>query len=228
MRHYWKWRQALHSMLGVITLIFTIAGALIILKYVGWTFYFTTWHNVAGTVFMGLCSLLCIGGIFVLTIKRYCDYEWATKSMLRISSLHKYLGYFVILTVQVAVCTGITRIILLGDKSKQTWVALVAGNLAFFFGALAIGEYYYQKRQATQILFKSLLEIQVGMSRSQFDTLVARGEQLVILDNLVLNVKEFINVHPGGKFVMRHTIGTDISKYFFGGYSLEGNLAGVA
>ena len=27
--------------------------------------------------------------------------------------------------------------------------------------------------------------------------------------------------HPGGKFVIEHNIGRDISKFFFGGYSLE-------
>ena len=30
--------------------------------------------------------------------------------------------------------------------------------------------------------------------------------------------------HPGGRFALRHNIGRDISKFFYGGYSLEGNL----
>jgi cytochrome b involved in lipid metabolism len=64
----------------------------------------------------------------------------------------------------------------------------------------------------------------VSITRDQFETLLKRGEQLMILDDLVLNVSQFINVHPGGKFVLQHTIGTDISKFFFGGYSLEGNI----
>lgn len=50
----------------------------------------------------------------------------------------------------------------------------------------------------------------------------------MILDNLVLDVGAFINEHPGGRFVIKHNIGTDISKFFFGGYSLEGNLNGVS
>lgn len=51
---------------------------------------------------------------------------------------------------------------------------------------------------------------------------------MVILDNLVLNVEEFMMVHPGGRFVMKRVIGTDISKFFFGGYCMEGNLEGVS
>ena len=62
-----------------------------------------------------------------------------------------------------------------------------------------------------------------SMSRDIFDRAVENGEKLVILDDLVLDVTEFINVHPGGRFTIRHCIGRDISKFFFGGYSLDGN-----
>jgi cytochrome b involved in lipid metabolism len=40
----------------------------------------------------------------------------------------------------------------------------------------------------------------------------------------VLDVTKFLNEHPGGKFVLEHNIGRDISKYFYGGYSMDGNL----
>jgi len=46
----------------------------------------------------------------------------------------------------------------------------------------------------------------------------------MLLDDLVLNVGEFMNQHPGGRFVIRHNIGRDISKYFYGGYCLEDNM----
>jgi len=46
------------------------------------------------------------------------------------------------------------------------------------------------------------------------------GKKLVILDNLVLDVGTFIEHHPGGKFVLERNIGRDISKFFFGGYSM--------
>ena len=37
----------------------------------------------------------------------------------------------------------------------------------------------------------------------------------------MLDVTEFINHHPGGKFVLRHLSGTDVSKFFYGGYSFQ-------
>ncbi len=66
------------------------------------------------------------------------------------------------------------------------------------------------------------------MSRKDFNEAVMRGRQLMILDNLVIDVQEFINEHPGGKFVLQHNVGEDISKFFFGGYCLEGNLKGIS
>ena len=43
----------------------------------------------------------------------------------------------------------------------------------------------------------------------------------MILDDLVLDVTLFANSHPGSKFVIDRNVGKDISKYFYGGYSLE-------
>jgi cytochrome b involved in lipid metabolism len=59
------------------------------------------------------------------------------------------------------------------------------------------------------------------MSRREFDQAILDGEKYLIVDNLVLDVKEFIRAHPGGKFVIGRCIGLDISKYFFGGYEME-------
>jgi len=47
------------------------------------------------------------------------------------------------------------------------------------------------------------------------------GEQLVILDDLVLNVASFARYHPGGSFMLTHNVGRDVSKFFYGGYALS-------
>lgn len=43
----------------------------------------------------------------------------------------------------------------------------------------------------------------------------------VLLNDLVLDVTEWADRHPGGRFLIEKTAGTDISKYFYGGYSYE-------
>lgn len=47
---------------------------------------------------------------------------------------------------------------------------------------------------------------------------------MVILDDLVLDVTEFMDNHPGGKFLLEHNKGRDVSKFFYGGYAMDGNL----
>lgn len=39
----------------------------------------------------------------------------------------------------------------------------------------------------------------------------------------MLNVTDYMDNHPGGKFLLEHNIGRDISKFFYGGYALDGN-----
>lgn len=65
-----------------------------------------------------------------------------------------------------------------------------------------------------------------SMSEREFNELIREGRKLVILDELVLDVASYISNHPGGRFVLKHNIGRDVSKFFHGGYSLEGNLSG--
>jgi hypothetical protein len=62
------------------------------------------------------------------------------------------------------------------------------------------------------------------MNAEEFERRLHNGEKLMILDDLVLDVSEFALYHPGGKFVIEHTVGTDIAKFFYGGYSLEDNM----
>ena len=50
-----------------------------------------------------------------------------------------------------------------------------------------------------------------------------RGRKLMILDEFVLDVADFAEWHPGGKFVINHNIGRDVSKFFYGGYAQDGN-----
>ena len=55
----------------------------------------------------------------------------------------------------------------------------------------------------------------------EFKESVNSGKQFVILDDMVIDVSIFMDDHPGGKFSLQHNIGRDVSKYFYGGYSME-------
>jgi len=51
-----------------------------------------------------------------------------------------------------------------------------------------------------------------------------KNRRLMILDNLVLdlgsNLGGYAIHHPGGKFVLERNVGRDITKFFYGGYSM--------
>ena len=59
------------------------------------------------------------------------------------------------------------------------------------------------------------------ISSAEFNALLAQGRRLAILEDMVLDLEGYENLHPGGTFLIEHNIGKDVSKYFYGGYSLE-------
>jgi cytochrome b involved in lipid metabolism len=61
------------------------------------------------------------------------------------------------------------------------------------------------------------------ISEEDFNKRVLKGENLCILDNLVLDLTPYVHRHPGGAFLLTQTVGRDISKFFYGGYALDGN-----
>lgn len=42
----------------------------------------------------------------------------------------------------------------------------------------------------------------------------------MIMDQYVIDAHDFGPFHPGGKFVITHNLGRDISKFFYGGYNM--------
>lgn len=126
--------------------------------------------------------------------------------------------------------TGILRRVNepVGNDNDGLKVALVVANLVLFVSVLGVGEIWHYRRLRTEVLFKTSQDLTISISREEFDKDIANGRQLILLDNLVLDVSEFIHHHPGGKFAIRHLVGTDVSKFFFGGYSLENNLTQIA
>ena len=66
-----------------------------------------------------------------------------------------------------------------------------------------------------------MIDPKTTISRNEFNERIKKGDKLVLLDNLVLDVSRYQFSHPGGKFVINQNIGRDISKFFYGGYSME-------
>ena len=74
------------------------------------------------------------------------------------------------------------------------------------------------------IELKELLERQNGRvikwTPTQIEEEVAKGDSLIVCDNLVLRTNGYEKIHPGGKFVIRKNFGRDIAKFYYGNYAL--------
>ena len=59
-------------------------------------------------------------------------------------------------------------------------------------------------------------------STHEFETLVTTdNQQYVLLENFILDISQYKSFHPGGTYLLQKTVGTDITKFFYGGYSFE-------
>ena len=99
---------------------------------------------------------------------------------------------------------------------------MVPLSLSFTVIMFVGNEIYYQywKRREDPFIIEDFYPV---ITADEFEDRVKKGEKLVILDNLVLDIAEFIKMHPGGAFLLEGTYGRDISKFFYGGYALDGN-----
>src|SRR4051794_39693632 len=55
------------------------------------------------------------------------------------------------------------------------------------------------------------------MNWKTIDEKIAKGEQLVVIDGLIHDVKNFIRDHPGGEKILKSRIGKDATVAFNGG-----------
>ena len=56
------------------------------------------------------------------------------------------------------------------------------------------------------------------MSLKTFNSIIQSGKWLVILNDLVIDVSNYLGNHPGGKRALTGNIGRDVTKFFNGGY----------
>lgn len=71
--------------------------------------------------------------------------------------------------------------------------------------------------------FQASPNYKIAISPAQFNEMVSQGANLVLMNELVLDIQDYGLHHPGGKFIIRNNIGRDISKFYYGAYSIQDN-----
>jgi hypothetical protein len=104
-------------------------------------------------------------------------------------------------------------------NKKGEWPLLWIISPVIFFVPLIFLEIRHQLFIRKFIEFHRPLNT---ITENEFYQITRRGKRdLVLLDDLVLDATDYAPYHPGGKFIIERTRGTDISKFFYGGYNLE-------
>ena len=87
--------------------------------------------------------------------------------------------------------------------------------MGIFYSLFAITEVAFHIYRRKKF---SLKNPQLTMTRDDFRKNCEAGQELVILDDLVLDVGDFARYHPGGYFSIHQNRSRDVSKFFYGGY----------
>jgi cytochrome b involved in lipid metabolism len=177
-------------------------------------------HPICGLSTVIASVILVTLGLITLITRKCCKIDWQTHSLLSLGRVHRYMAYATLILAQVSITVGIVWYY---QRLKQLHWGII-------YAAINLGAF------TTPIVFCEILRIrtlqqcdsfnimQTSIDQQEFEEMIEEGRKLVILDELVIDVESFISRHPGGRFALQHNIGRDISKYFHGGYSLEGNL----
>ena len=132
-----------------------------------------------------MSNMLFLGGITAFLMKKFIR-PWSTKRTLFIGKIHKIFAWILIIFMQIVVSTGIFKY--WGLDKKDFAIKVVAIIESVFCIMLIVLEILHQKRLSEQTPF--VRDIQ-GMTESEFNQRIKEGQQLVILDDLVLDVSDF-------------------------------------
>lgn len=223
MTHKYKWRQTAHGVAGILMVVLTLLGFTIVFDMAGWEIMFDEPHSKVAnpTVWVGI--LTALGGLIAVTMRGKSgtpEYEWNSAKWQTMVKAHRVFGYVVLLFANV-----VTMTLGINCKWYPDMIGMVFGVAVL--NLLVLGTFLF----VMEMNHMHILEQEDAwtmpakpMSATEFDRAVLTGRKYVLLDNVVLDLEPFMKHHPGGEFVLRQNIGRNITKFFLGSYSLEGNL----
>lgn len=177
-------------------------------------------HQIVGFTLLIGVLISQVGG--VVTYRQKQTIKWKTAKVIENKKYHGTAGTVTLILSIFAIGTGLWKFTTHVEAlSHFKWLAPF-----FLFGWLAVYgafEFWFRKTRMGHDEIPSLVNYPV-ISQEDFETRVQKGEMLYVLDNMVLNLTNYAHHHPGGRFLLDQTAGRDISKFFYGGYALDGNI----
>jgi Cytochrome b5-like Heme/Steroid binding domain/Eukaryotic cytochrome b561 len=219
LRHKFKWSKRIHMISGSLLCASVITGFMFIFKVVlGGEIDLDSVHTILGNLVVLTGTLVTLGGFLTQFVLGFSNMQWKTNVALLIRGTHSKFAYATLLVSQAAIMTGV--FLHFSFTNPQLARTLVTCNLGAYITVLGLFEACYRLMLSKEDPFR---KVDQSMTIAEFEEAVKAGKKYVVLDEYVLDVEPFLAYHPGGKFVLSHNIGMDVSKFFHGGYSLEGN-----
>lgn len=208
----WRYTMWIHRVSGTLTLLLTWVFAMLALKRAGWEVEVGV-HQILGVIVLSFVTLIVLGGVFNRSMMQRL--RWRTADMLRIKRGHRWFAYLMLLLTEASIISGSLKYA--AYQGDTVNVPGLVHSFVFFISIILI-EGLYQKFNRQEMSFVDPHNL---VTREDFARRIEGGEELVILDDLILDVSAFKSGHPGGRFLIEHNIGRDVSKFFYGGYTLE-------
>jgi vacuolar-type H+-ATPase subunit I/STV1 len=221
MVHQFSYREVIHFWSGIGMFVLTIPSYYITFKMMDYKIVF----NKPNMIILNLCVfiglLVMFNGIAALWTRQKENLDWRSDTFLIQAKIHRWAGYFVLFIGQVSMTIGIECQWATVRDQMNMVVAVGGANVLILGAVLVVLELRHQSvlRQADPFT-----KVYRRMTPAEFEEACKIGAQYAIVDEVVVDMAPFYKHHPGGVFTLKHNVGQDISKFFHGSYSMEGNL----
>ena len=212
-----NFNMLLHISGGILILVITLTMTVLAIKKYNWALHWNmNLHSAFGlAVMIAVVVITVLGFLTWLSILFNSNPFWRWVRRFKVKNAHRYLGFALILFSQVTILYGVS-IYCYNNHLGDSPLGII--NISVFLGIWGLLEARYQIEKRKKPVF---LGESIPMSVETYNQRLRMGEKLVILDDLVLDLRHYIGSHPGGEQVLRRNIGRDVSKFFHGAYSME-------
>ena len=227
MKRYYIAGQAIHSFFGCCVLIISLSMALRALNAMDWEIQKVTAH-----CFFGFFTLFLVVVISILGLCAQCSSlygrpkAWgkSRETHLALGRLHKWIARRLLIVGFITTSLGLARYQRLFNPETPNWGYLGAHVPLVLITAVVMESMWslvkhYHMTQALKSLNKTDGSLP-QLTYDEFRSRVSDKQQLMVLDNKILEIKDWEQFHPGGKWVLQKCVGRDISKFFCGSYHL--------
>ena len=217
----WRCSAWLHALSGTAIVGVTIYSFIDLYREYGFSLKN---HAIFGYIALVLSVVVGLTGLITFFFSRcHRDKSWARFELWKIfGSMHTFLGYLT-LTLCVGVNSGGMVTYALHYLNSKMLYQYAFYNFYFIIGIVLSSEITYRCWRKTRVNSKFVLnkKYEIPIALKELELRAARGENLVILENLVLDFSDYAAYHPGGKFLLEKNRGRDITKFYYGAYAIH-------